>query len=185
MPRLERPSRGAQSERHHLDRQREAAERGNPFGFIDDDDHARGGRGDDLLPQQRSPTALDQAEVRRDLVGAVDGEIELRRLVEVGERHPQPLGVATSCFGCGHADHVEAGVNAFGQKLDEMFGGRPAAKTESHAGAHELERAGGGCTFLAFDIHCDRDGPLADQGQRWVYLVRRICGSYYDSRDLA
>ena len=185
MPRLERPSCGAQSKRHHLDRQREAAKRGNPFGFIDDDDHSSGGRGDDLLSQQRSPTALDQAEIRRDLVGAVDGKIELRRLVEVGERHAQPLGVAASCFGCGHADHVEAGANPFGQELDEMFGCRPAAKAKSHAGAHELERAGGGCTFLAFDIHCDRDGPLADQGQRWVYLARRICGFYYAGRELA
>jgi hypothetical protein len=43
-----------------------------------------------------------------------------------------------------------------------MLGGRAAAETEPHPGTHELERAGGGCTFLAFDIHCDRDSPPAD-----------------------
>jgi len=184
-PRRERPSCGAQSERHHLDRKREPAQRRHPFRFIHDDDHAGRGRGDDLLSQQRAPTALDQAEIRRDLVGAVDGEIELRRLVEVGERHAQPLGVAASRFGCGHADHVEAGADTFGQEFDEVLSCRAAAKAKSHAGTHELERAGGGCTFLAFDIHCDRDGPLADQEQRWVYLVRRICSFYHASRGLA
>ena len=74
----------------------------------------------------------------------------------------------------GTADHVEPRVHALGQKLDEMLRGRTAAKTEPHAGTHEFERAGGGCTFLSFDIHYNRDGPLADGSKCWVYLVRWI-----------
>ena len=138
---------------------------GHPFRFVDDDDHAGRGRGDDLLPQQRAAAALDQAQIGGDLVGAVDGKIELRRLVERGERHAQPLGVAAGRLRRGHSDDVEPGVNALRQKLDEMLGGRAAAETEPHAGTHELERAGGGCTFLAFDIHCDRDSPPADRSK--------------------
>ena len=41
---------------------------------------------DDLLPQQRAAAALDQAQVGRDLVGAIDGEVERGRLVERGQR---------------------------------------------------------------------------------------------------
>ena len=154
---LDRPPRRAQSERHHFDRQREAAERRHPLRFIGNDDHAGGGRGDDLFPQQRAASALDQAQIVRDLVGTIDGEIELRRLVEAGERHAQPFGVAARPFRRGHRDHVEASADALGQKLDKMLGGRAAAKAKPHAGAHEFEGAGGGGTFLGIDIHRDRN----------------------------
>ena len=66
-----------QSERHDLDRQREAPERRDPFGFVGDDDHACGSRGDDLFPQQCAAAALDQAQVAGNLVGAIDREIQL------------------------------------------------------------------------------------------------------------
>ena len=155
------PGRG-QSERHHLDRQREAAERRYPFRFIGNDDHARGSRGHDLFPQQRAAAALDQAQIGGDLVGAVDGQIEFRRLVEAGQRHAQPLGVAASRFRRGHRDHVEAGADALGQKLDEMLGGRAGAEAEPHARAHEFDGTGGGSTFLGLDVHRDRGVRLGE-----------------------
>ena len=52
------------------------------LGRVDDDDEPVGGRGDDLLAGVRSAAALDQPAVRRDLVGAVDREIEAVEAVE-------------------------------------------------------------------------------------------------------
>src|SRR5262249_50980243 len=69
-------------ERHHLDRQRKAAKHGHELAVVGDDDHAGGSGGHDLLAQQGAATALDEGEVRRDLVGAVDGQVERGRLVE-------------------------------------------------------------------------------------------------------
>ena len=86
MARADRALGRAEAERHHFDRQRETAERRDPFGAVGDHHHAGGRRRDDLFPQQRPAPALDQGQVGRDLVGAVDGEIELGRLVERGER---------------------------------------------------------------------------------------------------
>ena len=110
--------------------------------------------------QQRAAAALDQAQIVRDFVGAVDGKIKLRGLVQIGERHAQPLGVAAGRFRCGHTDHVEASADPLGQKLDKMLGGRPAAQAKPHARTHEFEGAGGGGTFLSIDIHRNRDNWL-------------------------
>ena len=65
---------------------RKPAEHVDLLGGIGDDDHALGRDGDDLLAQQRAAAALDQAQLAVELVGAVDGEIEERRVVERGER---------------------------------------------------------------------------------------------------
>ncbi len=62
----------------------------HPFRFIGDHNHPRRGRGDDLLAQQRAAAALDQRQVGRDLVCAVDGQIELGRLVERRQRNAEP-----------------------------------------------------------------------------------------------
>ena len=51
-------------------------------------------------------------------------------------------------------------------KLDEMPRRRAGAKAEPHAGANEIERAGGGGSFLGFDIHGHRL-----EGQNAVYLA--------------
>src|SRR5437667_150505 len=124
---LDRPPRGGQSERHHLYRQGEAAKRRYPLRLIGNDDHAQGCGGDDLFPQQRPSPTLDQAQIGRDLVGTVHREIELRCLVQIGERNPQPLGITASCLRCGHCNHLEPGKHPLRQKLDKMLGGRAAA----------------------------------------------------------
>src|SRR2546429_2085862 len=50
----------------------------------------------DFFAQQRAAAAFDQAQIGRDLVGAVDGEIELRRFLERGQWNPEPLGLRRS-----------------------------------------------------------------------------------------
>src|SRR5262245_35593760 len=156
---LDVPPRRREPERYYLDRQRETSERGYPFRFVGDDDHPRRGGGDDLFPQQRTAAALDQAQVGGDLVRPVDGEIQLRHLVQAGERHAEALGIGARRLRRGYRDHVEAGADALRQQLDEMLGGRAAAETEPHARSHEFEGTGSGGTFLGVHIHCDREAP--------------------------
>ena len=63
--------------RNHLDRQREAAERRDELALVDDADEAPRRGGENLLARERAAAALDQMQVLRRLVGAVDVEVEL------------------------------------------------------------------------------------------------------------
>ena len=142
--RLDGTPRRREPERHHLDRQRKAAERRNEFALVGDDDHAGGGRRHDLLAQERAAAALDEAEVGRDLVGAVDREVELGRLVERRQRHARAFGVGARRLRGRHADDVEPAAHALAEQRHEMLRGRAGAEPEPHAGAHEFDRTGGG-----------------------------------------
>jgi len=69
-------------ERRHFHRQLLPRERRHDLRLIRDDDEAPRGLLDDLLAQQRSAAAFDQAQPVVDRVGAVDGEIQRRELRE-------------------------------------------------------------------------------------------------------
>ena len=114
---LDGATRRLQSERFDFDRQREAAEHRHPFRFIGNDDHARRCGRDDLLPQQRTAAALDEAEIGRDLVGAVHRQIKLGRLVQCRQRHADPLGVAPRRIGGRNAHDLEAGAHALARAV--------------------------------------------------------------------
>ncbi len=107
-----------------------------------------GRRGDDLFAQQGAAAAFDQRQVGPDLVGAVDRQVELRRLVEGGERDAGALGVGAGGLRGRHADDVEAAAHTLAEQFDEMLGGRAGAEAEPHARAHEFEGPGGGGAFL-------------------------------------
>src|SRR6266478_6462630 len=55
---LDGPARGRKAERHHLDRQRKMPQLRHPFGIVGNHDHAGGGGGHDLFPQQRAAPDL-------------------------------------------------------------------------------------------------------------------------------
>ena len=99
------------------------------------------------------PPPLIRVRSGRDLVGAVDGQVELGRLVERGQRHAEPLGLGARRLRGRHADDVEAGAHPLGQQLDEMLGGRAGAEAEPHARPHPFDRQRRGLTFLRFDVH--------------------------------
>jgi hypothetical protein len=61
--------------------------------LVDDHDELLGAHLHHLLAQQRAAAALDQVEVRVDLVGAVDGHVQVRVFVERGQRDAEPLGL--------------------------------------------------------------------------------------------
>src|SRR4029079_2731178 len=126
---------------HDFDRQRKAADSGDPFAFIGDDDHAFGRRGDDLFAQQRATTAFDQVEFRTDLVGAVDGKVQFRRFIERGERDAKTLGLRARRFRSGHADDFAAVAQTCRQQIQEVLYRGAGAQAQPHARFDELHRA--------------------------------------------
>ena len=122
---------------------------------VDYHHHPVGCSRDDLLPQERPAATLDHAELAVDLVGAVDREIELRRLVERSERDIEPLGLGARGLRGRHADHVQAARNPFAERGDEVSRGRAGAEPEPHPVGDEIERGAGGAVL-----------QLVDPGQR-------------------
>ena len=142
-----------EAERHDLDRQREAPEPLDALSPVGDDDHAPARRGDDLLAQERPAAALDQAQLVVELVGAVDGEVELRDLVERRERHAFALGLIPRRLGGRNRDDREAGPHPRGQQRDERGCRRAGAEPELHAVAHEPDGALGGGALEGVGAH--------------------------------
>ncbi len=120
--------------------------------MVGDHDHARRGRRNDLLAQQRSPAPFDQAQVRRDLVGAIDRKIELRHLVECGEHDAKPLGLRAGGVGGRDCLHLQPAPDPFTQQIDEMCCGGAGAKPDTHPGPDKVKRAGCGSPLLQLDI---------------------------------
>ena len=133
--------------------QRKPAEHRDPFAVVGNHDHRCGCRRDDLLAQQRAAAALDQGEVRTDLVGAVDREIERGRLIQSRERDVQTGSLGAGRFGSRYGDDVKAGTNTFAEQVHKVLGGRTRTQTEAHSRSHPVERTSGGLTFLRFDVH--------------------------------
>ena len=77
------------AERNDFDRQRKRPEHWDQLGRIGDHRHPLRGRGDDLLAQERAAAALDQPELRIDLVRPVDRQIELGDVIQRRERNAE------------------------------------------------------------------------------------------------
>ena len=89
------PPRDRPAEAHHLDRQRKRPELRHPLARVGDDHQPRAGRGDDLLRSSAAPPPLIMRQVRVELVGAVDGQVERAERLHRHERRAdlrrQPL----------------------------------------------------------------------------------------------
>ncbi len=140
---LHQAARGGKAEPHHLDRKREFAEHRHELGVVGDHHHLVGGGGHDLLAEQRPSTALDQAELIVDLVGAVDSQVQMRRLVEGGERNAEAFGAFPRGLGGGHAQDLQTAGHLLCERIDEPLRRRSRAEPEPHAVEDEIERAQG------------------------------------------
>ena len=125
---------------------------GDPFQFIGDDDHARRRGRHDLLPQQCAAATLDEAEIGPDLVGAVDRQVKLRRLVQCRQRHADPLGIAPGRVGGWDTNDLQAGTDALAEQLHEMLRRGARAQAQPHARTDVFEGPSGRGTFLRFRI---------------------------------
>ncbi|GAB2287418.1 hypothetical protein Dimus_021795 [Dionaea muscipula] len=126
------------AELNHLDRHSKAAaaEPINELGLIDDDHELITGSFDHLLPEEGAATALDEVEVRVDLIGAIYCEVNAGVFVEDGERDAEGCGLLSGALGGGDADDVGdlAGGEEVANAGDGEGGGGAGSEAENHAG---------------------------------------------------
>lgn len=136
------------AELDHLHRHGEAgaAEAGDELGVVDDDDELVGGGLDHLLAEEGAAAALDEVEVGVDLVGAVDGEVDVGVGVEGGEGDAEGGGLLLGALGGGDADDVGegAGFEEGAELVDDEGGGGAGAEAEDHAAVDVLDGLVGG-----------------------------------------
>ncbi len=137
---LDAPDRRADAERNYFDRQRKAPELRHLLARVGDDQHAARRCGDNFLAQQRAAAPFDQAQRAVDLVGAVDREVELGRLVERRQRNAELARLARRRLRGRHADDLQSLAHFGADEIDERAGGRAGAEAKPHARPHEGDR---------------------------------------------
>ena len=160
-----------QSKRHHLNRQREAAERRTHF-----DSSAmtimRAEAAATIFSRNSAPPP-PLIRVRSGPISSAPSTVRSSsgvssRVVSGTPSRSAALRVASDV---GTAITSRPARTSLGQKLDKIFGGRTGAEAEPHAWAHPFDRTGGGSTFLGLDVHratgVRKRGAIAD-----VYLSR-------------
>ena len=128
----------------------EAAEHGDLFAGVGDDDEFLGGRRDDFFVEERAAAAFDEIELRIEFVGAVDGHVNMLDFVETGERDAESCGGFACVVGGGYAADFEAGCDTFADELDGVSSGGAGAKADDLAVFDELE--GGARGGFLFDF---------------------------------
>ncbi len=90
---------------------------------------------DHLLAEEGATAALDKVEVGIDLVGTVDGDVELGMGVEGDEGDVEALGLLLGPDGGGDADDVLelARLEQLAHPLDSEVGGAARAQSDDHA----------------------------------------------------
>src|SRR5437016_13188226 len=97
-------------------------------------------RRDDPLAHQGAPEALHEVEIRRHLVGPVDRERELLRVViERAERDAEAPRLGRRRLGGRYADDMEAAPYTVGEAGEEHGGGMPRAEPDAHPVRDQLE----------------------------------------------
>src|SRR5215472_19344245 len=115
-----------QTEGNDLDRDRRyRPQMVHQLDAVDDNGELAAGGSDDLLPQQGAAEALHEVErAALDLIGTVDGEVDLAMLGEAGQRDPCPLGLGPGTLGSRDAEESQTLAMAHRQGLDGEGRGR-------------------------------------------------------------
>jgi hypothetical protein len=121
-------------------------------GVGDDDEHARGG-GDNFFIEESATAAFDEIELRVELIGTVDGDVDLLDFVEVRERNAELGGRVACASRCGDAADFEAGFDAVTDELHGVGCGRAGAEADDLAIFDELKAGARGGFFLDFVGH--------------------------------
>ena len=129
---LECPSNVLPAEGDHFHRQRECSEAVLEFGFVDNDDFQKAGRGHEFFAKQRAAAALDEVERGIDLVGAVDGQVYPRGLREVDKRNPFAFRLYPGLLRRGNPPNPKTLPNTRAQLLNRVErGGSPSPDPRS------------------------------------------------------
>ena len=95
------------SECDNFDRQRERAELLHMLAGVGDHDHP-GRRGShDLFPCQRATAAFDETQITVQLIGAVDCQVEPRRLLQGRQGNVEAGGLFVGRFRRWYAQHLK------------------------------------------------------------------------------
>ena len=85
--------------------------------------------GDDFFPQQRAAAALDHVEFGIDFIGAVDGQVDARMVLERTEANAERLGIGFGGQRGGDGDDIAqlSALNALGDAAGGEDGGTAGA----------------------------------------------------------
>jgi len=138
-----------------LNGQSESAEESHDFGGVRDDDELMTGGCNDFFAEESSATALDEGESGSNLVGTVDGEVDVGDVVKFDEGD---AGFTACLFG--HARGGDAADSPLvltdleSEGGNHEHGGGAAAEADDHSVAHKIEAAGGcGLFFQILVFH--------------------------------
>ena len=172
---LEEEPLGFRAERNNFNRQGVlGAELRGHFGFVDHDDFAPAGLGDDFFVEEGAAAALDEVELGIHFVGAVDGDVDDGGALGIDERQAGLLGGAGNLAGGGEgAESGEfTGGVAAGDFADGVDGGGAGAEADNGAGFDKADGVDGGGLFegvpveRAHEAHCAISGGGREKFRR-------------------
>ena len=106
-------TRRGKPERVDFDRQWKGTERINQFAFIGNHQHVLGGGRNDFFTQQRTTTTLDQRQCRINLIGPINGQIQLRCFLQRCQRYAKLFAQNACAFRSRHTDNAKATGHLF------------------------------------------------------------------------
>jgi len=132
---------------------RATAELRNAFGRIGDHQEMPRCPSQDFFTQQCATGAFDQAEIRGDLVSAVDGKVNANSATRLRNRYPELFGARGGLQRRGEGlDSQFSTANRFGDKADKIAGRRSASQAEKHAIANVAKSSLSHGLFFFFDL---------------------------------
>lgn len=149
------------SERCDFHRNASAAKLRHALGRIGDDQKVARRLSHHFLPQQCATGAFDQAEIRRDFVGAVDGQVNANSAQRLMDCNAEFLSPSRGVQRRSNGLDLQFGRSySFGQKTQEMIRRRSGAETQQHVAAYVS------------------DGSLRDRLLLFVKLFAGLGGSH-------
>jgi hypothetical protein len=131
----------------------EAAEHRDLLARVGDDDEFARRRRDNFFVEERTTATFDQVELRVELVGAVDRDVDVLDFVEIGERNAELGGHFARVDRGRDAADFQAGFNAVADELDGVCGGRACAEADDLAVLNELKGSSRCDFFFVFVGH--------------------------------
>jgi len=145
------------------------------LGVVGDHHEAAGADFYQLLAEEGRAMALDAVEPGRDLVGAVDSEIEVSQLVESTQRDAQLFRLGMGLQGGRRADHPQSIANTSPQVVNEPLGGRTRPQPQFHVIFDQFQRPQGRRFLCSLGIaHESKARQLARLV--WSYLSQVFTG---------
>ena len=120
------------------------------LGRVGDHDEAVSGGGHDLFPRMCGAPSFYQPTVGRDLVGAVDGHVEM---IDVGKRFHVEAKFSGRCIGTRGSGDAANFEFTGGQRGEKKGHRRPGAEPDRHAAFYQFGRRLGSQPFFVVGAH--------------------------------